>query len=106
MRPVPILLALAVVLCFVSESRAGIDLPVRNYTAKIAGHTFGFIDWPPYDSPAGRERSYTTMYAGPLGKHDVPFTATQGLVGFCVLVVGMVALVTLFTFRWKRKRAT
>jgi hypothetical protein len=45
------------------------------------------------------------MQLGPVCEHQVPFTATHGLVGLCVIVVGMVALVTVGTVRWKRKAA-
>lgn len=88
MRPIPILLALVVVLGFVSE--AGAD----DYIVTVGDQDFGI-----YDSPCGN-----VVAIGPW-QMGVPFTATQGLIGFCAIAVGLVALVTLLTFRWKRRAA-
>jgi hypothetical protein len=96
------ILAHVVVLCFVSEAGAQ-ELSAVSYTISIGGETFGFADWyKDFDQQH-------FVFLGPLGKYRVFFTATQGLVGFCLIVVGLVVLVTLvtlFTFRWRRKRAT
>jgi hypothetical protein len=105
MRTASILPALVVVLGFVSEAGAyssvGID---HKYTIEIAGQTFGFMDGDAvHDS--GEAWLYSWIYFGPLGSINSPFTATQGLVGFCVIVVGLLAMVTVGTMRWKRKRA-
>jgi hypothetical protein len=104
MRTASLLLSLVMVLGFVRESGADIVFPVRDYTAKIAGHSVGFIDWPPFDSPAGQEPGYTMMHVGPLGSFKIPFTATLGLIGVCLIVVTFVAGVALLTVRWKKKR--
>lgn len=98
MRPASILLALIVVLGFVSEARATtIEFPTHDYTVRVGQQVFGFIEWSSHG---------TEMYFGPLGHCGVPFTATQGLVGVCLIVVGLIALlVTAVTFRWKRKAA-
>src|SRR5690242_3535015 len=105
MRPIPILLALVVLLGFASEAGAyssvGID---HKYTIEIAGQAFGFMDGDVIHH-SGESSRYSTIYLGPFGNYDIPFTATQGLVGVCVIVVGILALVTVFTFRWKRRAA-
>jgi hypothetical protein len=73
----------------------------EEYTIAVAVHRWGLVDWVDL---AGQCRA-TELYLGPFGKYKVPYTATQGLVGFCVIVVGMLALVTVGTMLWKRKRA-
>jgi hypothetical protein len=109
-QPIPILLALVVVLGFVSEARAFFPENEHDYRITVASQCFGFTDYS-VQQPGmkGRERTFRLqgeIYLGPLGACPVPFTATQGLVGFCMIVIGMVALVTMFTFRWKRKSST
>src|SRR5262245_10664074 len=110
MRTASILPALVVVLGFVSEAGAYVieDVIQDDRSIEIGGQRFGFIDWIPYYS--GQKPhippvpNYTKVYLGPCGSHQVPFTATQGLVGFCLIVVGFIALVATLTVRWKRKQ--
>jgi hypothetical protein len=104
MRTTSILLVLVVVLGFVSEAGADYSPEIAcNRSITIGQLHVGFIDWVDgYNS----SDHWTVLHLGPLGEYQVPFTATQGLIGFCMIVVGMVALVTVFTFRWKWKRAT
>jgi hypothetical protein len=109
MRTALILLALVVVLGFVSIAQGECvgDL-LSDKTIVVSGHTIGFRDFGFRWSLAGNGMDdfvSTEMYLGSLGSFEVPFTATQGLVGFCLIVVGLLALVTTLTFRWKRKRA-
>jgi hypothetical protein len=46
----------------------------------------------------------TQLLLGPLGNLKVPFTATQGLVGFCCIVATLITLPVVLTMRWKRKQ--
>lgn len=71
----------------------------HDYSVTIGNTTWGFVDW--YSG----DRCVSWICAGPFGPHHVPFTATQGLVGFGAIVVGLVALVAVLSVRWKRKRA-
>src|SRR5688572_7557330 len=102
MRTASILLALVVVLGFVSEANALGRWISCNRVIEINEERYGFIDWALSDD--GRE-GYTMMYAGPIGRCSVPFSANVGLLGIVLIVVGMLALVTAGTFRWQRKRA-
>jgi hypothetical protein len=96
MKTASIPLALVVVLGFVRTAAAmDVQEPVQQYAFWIGEWGFGFVEYP----------GGTYMSLGPAGSYVVPFTATQGLVGSCVIVVGLVALATVFTFRWQRKRA-
>jgi hypothetical protein len=47
----------------------------------------------------------SAVYFGPLGYLQVPCTATQGLIGFCVIFAMLFILPAVLTVRWKRKRA-
>jgi hypothetical protein len=114
MRTASILLTLVVVLGFVNE--AGVNggeaqyeggfLPpatmppptlMHDYTVRVAGQLFGFKQWQMNNRPS----SY--FYVGPFGEGNFPFTATQGLVGFCLIVLTLIALLGTFTVRWKRR---
>lgn len=100
MRAASILLALVVVLGLPRDAISGQPYLVHDYSVVVGHHLYGVIDWP--GEPESNTQPFTTAYFGPLGQHQVPFTATEGLVGFCVVVVGLVALVTVGTVRWKR----
>jgi hypothetical protein len=102
MRLFPILLALIVVLGFVSEARAYSSWINCNRSIEVGKYRFGFADWSP-GSWGQPTPNWTMMYAGPFGEWQVPFSATQGLIGVCVIVVGTVALVAGATVRWRRK---
>lgn len=71
--------------------------PRRDYTTRICKYQYGFIDW---------TDEHSTVVAGPLGDFNVPFTATQGLVGFCVILVTLIIVPFVLTVRWKEKRVT
>jgi hypothetical protein len=98
MRPASTLLTLVVVLGFVSEAGAFEWKPDHNYTFKIGQYRFGF------DDGVMVSLLWSSMHLGPFGTYNSPFTATQGLVGSCLIVTGLLALATMLTFRWKRKR--
>jgi hypothetical protein len=102
MKAIPILLALVVVLGCISEAGASsVELSVApSYTVSNGTYSIGISDL-----RANGEYVGTQLLLGPLGNLKVPFTAAQGLIGFCVIVVGLLALVTAGTMRWKRKRA-
>jgi hypothetical protein len=109
MRTASILLALVVVLNFVRDAGAFAPnfVAEQDHTIVVGGQTLGFrtgtwvgdIDFNTFVHP----RTATYAYLGPLGSHNVPFTATQGLVGFCVIVAGVIALAMVFTVLWRRR---
>ncbi len=102
MRTASILLALVVVMGFVREAGAQGPELVTDCSVVIAGQPFGFITTPADISVHGIE-FYTFAYLGPFGVYKVPFTATQGLIGLCVIVFVLIALVATLTLRLKRK---
>jgi hypothetical protein len=109
MRPLSILPVLVVMLGIVSEAgAAGVSWVMdHDYEIAIGPYHFGFADGREGNGFLGQEtwKPYSKVGLGPLGTYNSPFTATHGLIGFCVIVVGLIALVTVFTMRWKRKRA-
>jgi hypothetical protein len=95
MRTASILLSLVVVLGFLRESRAA--LYTHDYTISVAGNRIGFVE-------IGNSFGGQTFFRiGPEFSFEVPFTAKQGIVGFCVIIIGIVALLTLFTVRWRKR---
>jgi hypothetical protein len=98
MKTAAIVLALVIVLGFVRETTAA-DCSIR-----VGGRLFGIVDETDPFSPPNTPITVTQVYVGPLGDFEVPFTATKGLFGFCVIAIGLVALVTVVSVRWKRKR--
>lgn len=109
MRTASILLAMVIVLGFAREAWAigDIGVPVHDYTVHLAGKRFGLIEYN-YD-PLSQQQGKTTytMLVGIRDKpFEVPFTATQGFTGLCLIVVAFIALLVVATFRWKRKRET
>jgi hypothetical protein len=103
MRIASILQALVVVLGFVNEAGAFNAWINCNRSVEVGGYRFGFADWSAGDWEPSTP--WTMMYAGPIGEWSVPFSATQGLVGFCLIVLTLIALLATFTMRWKRKWA-
>src|SRR5689334_18059355 len=107
MRPASILLALAVVLGFVSEAEAYIfPPPTHDYTVTIGSNEIGFQDWVGQNVFGETGSVLCQVRLGPLGIHQVPFTATQGLIGFCLILAMLIIVPAVLTVRWKRKRAT
>jgi hypothetical protein len=94
-----ILLLLVVVLGFVSEAGASYgEGPSHDCTIKIAGKSFGFVDWQGIPG--------CTMYLGPLGRLHAPFSAKVGLVAFCCILATLIIVPVMLTMRWKKNRAT
>jgi hypothetical protein len=103
-------------LSFVSEAAA--EHKVResylldhSYKIKIGKRAIGFSDARLFRSEGDlirteSKRPCSIIHLGPLGVHEVPFTATQGLGGFCLFTVLLVILPAGLAVRWKRKRAT
>jgi hypothetical protein len=111
MKPTSILLSLVVVLGFVSEAGAErFAIPLHDYRITIGDCKFGFVDGRQggsiTEACSTNAGHFSKFYFGRDGEYAIPFTATQGLIGFCVIVVGMAALVTVGTFGWKRKRVS
>jgi hypothetical protein len=109
MRTALILLAFVAVLGFVREAGADDGLPPKHdYTISIGGYSFGFLDWE-YDIPGRDNELFRPNNArgnvclGPLGYYKVPFTATQGLVGFCFILATLIVLPIVLTVRWRRR---
>jgi hypothetical protein len=104
MKAASILLALVVVLGIAREAGADLMQSVHNtYVISIGEQRFGFEDgdWIGW----GTQGNWSSIYLGPLGPHRNPFTATQGLVGFCVIVAMLVIVPAVLTVRWKRRAA-
>jgi hypothetical protein len=104
MKTTSFLSALVVVLGFCGEAGAKIIMDTNHdYTLKLGGYKFGFAD----GMISGSEvptHSWSAFCLGPLGGFDVPFTATQGLVGFCCILATLIILPVVLTVRWKKKR--
>jgi hypothetical protein len=108
MKTASILLASVVVLGFVSEAEAEFSWIVdHEYVVDIGPYQFGFADGRCGDDSLGQEtwKPYSRAGFGPLGSGRVPFTATQGLIGFCLFVLTLIALLLAFAVRWKRRAA-
>lgn len=114
MKTASISLALVVVLGFVATAKAGAPED-RDYSFTIARQSFGIRD---YDNslkylsvahyfpqkPSFRDLRGTVLLAGPLGPHKVPFTATQGLIGCCVILAMLLIVPVVRTVRCRTKR--
>jgi hypothetical protein len=100
-----ILPALVVLLGFINEAGANINLSTENDLVVTIGHyDFGFSDCVWFNANNRSSGRYTNAFLGPLGNHRVPFTATQGLVGFCVILALLITLPAMLAVRWKKKR--
>jgi hypothetical protein len=110
MRTASILLALSFVFGFVSDADAKPAEPVEHwYRVRIGEHYLGFTDHriykPPMKDEADRIQISCLLWLGPLGTHKVPFTATQNLVGCCLIAGTLIIIPIVLTVRWKKKRA-
>jgi hypothetical protein len=106
-------LALAVLLGLAHESGAmEVDSGFRhtayfahNYTVTIGKSSFGIVDaYETTATPGIGKYVFTSLCFGSHGC-EVPFTATQGLIGFGVILGTLIALPIVFTVRWKKKHA-
>ncbi len=103
MRIVLTLLMLMVALS-ASEAAAQEIRPVHDYTVTLAGARLGISDLDVSESIGERGMEVVTrLYFGPFGSKQVPFTATQGLVGFGVIALILIASLVAFVLRWKRR---
>lgn len=99
-----ILTTLVVVLGFGSEAGAQTDTEtLHDFTFTVAGHSFGFMDGLDH---LMYTTTWSTISLGPLGNYNSPLSATQGLIGFCLIVVAFIAMLAALSMRWKKKRAT
>jgi hypothetical protein len=109
MRTTSILLLLVVVLGFVSEAGAKLRFEhiAHGYCIKVGDYHLGFRDGSYWQSDGFRKAvgTWNAVMLGPFGRIEVPFTATQGLVGFCCILATLVIAVVVLTVRWKKKRA-
>jgi hypothetical protein len=106
-RAASILLPLVVVLGFVREAGA-IGIPLEhNYTVRVGDHAFGFVDFRVVDTPIfvqpGTVRLQGVVKLGPLGSLNAPFTATQGLIGFSLILALLIIVSVVLTVRWRRR---
>jgi hypothetical protein len=89
----------------VSEAGAKrVHVVEHDFSVSVAGQPFGFMDGMVY---GGEDHGshWSIIQVGDSLSIISPLPAVVGLLTFGLVVVGMLALVTVFTFRWKRKRA-
>jgi hypothetical protein len=91
------------------EARAyeyiAIDQVEHDYTIKRGESPWlGFVDGVNLLIPAEPTGKYSHLYLGPLGRCSVPFSATQGLIGCCVVAGILTVLPALVVSRSARKR--
>jgi hypothetical protein len=91
-RTASLVLALIVVLSAAKATAACKIVSYRDHTVHVASHRFGFVD-SAILSNEGIGYS-TRIHLGPLGDHEIPFTATQGLIGFCIILATLIVLPT------------
>jgi hypothetical protein len=104
MKAASILLALVVVLGFVSEARAtsyGFVFREHSYTIGSGENCVGFADG--FYGLSKKER-WSRIYLGRFGSREVHFSATQGLIGFCIILATLIIVPVVLTVRWKKKR--
>jgi hypothetical protein len=105
MRRTAILLALViVVLADAQTAKAEAARPLQDFTFAIARHQYGISDMDVSESTSefGIEIE-TRVFFGPLGSRIVPFTATQGMVGFSLIAAGLVGLLIFAKLRRSRR---
>jgi hypothetical protein len=84
----------ALMLSSVSEARSA-DQPGHNYTTAVGYQRFGFADF--YSEMA--ERRVSNIYLGPLGTHEVPFSATFGLICFLLILLIVLGVIAMLAWR-------
>jgi hypothetical protein len=110
MRTALIVLAMVVVLGWARSATALVELETRHdYTFRVGESKFGFSDGHAYGSyvstAADAEWDWSYLHLGPLGRRQVPFSATQGLVGLCALAAALIVVSAILMVRWKRREA-
>ena len=108
MRAAAKLMALVMVL-------AAREAGAADYSICWQEHYFGIVDadFDEYGSidangnpiTQGLSREGTAVLLGPLGFYEVPFTATQGLVGFIVILIALIVLPIAVLATRRKKRA-
>lgn len=73
--------------------------PVFDHTTQVAGWTFGFDE---RENLLKECPIYTTLYAGPAGSYEVPFTARQALIGCSRLLPATVLLAHAARPTWRK----
>jgi hypothetical protein len=58
-----------------------------------------------FANPTGQFEMITVIQFGPYYYAHAPFTATQGFVGFCLIVAAFIALLIALSVRWKKKQS-
>jgi hypothetical protein len=97
-----ILLAIVLVLGFVSE--AGAADYIFTWGEQVFGiYDAGYTQLLDANENIIDEIVVAEVVFGPLGSYRVPFTATQGLVGFCVILGTLIVVPAVLVT--KRKRA-
>lgn len=108
MRAASLLLALVALLSFASEVEAigqAIGEVEHDYTIELNDcQWIGFEDGTHLTIQANGQQHFSYLYLGPFGRHQVPCTATQGLIGCCCILVTLIILPVVRTVRWKKKR--
>lgn len=104
MKHVRVAAALVVLIAVLSAAREACAWrlkPTHDYTVVIAGRPIGFQDYQ-WVSCSLEELSTNYVQLGPLGEYEIPFTATQGLVGCGLMAAMLVALPAVCWRRWRR----
>jgi hypothetical protein len=105
-----ILLAIVVALGLVKEAGAqtAASGTIRRYTVAVGEQRIGIADygWKFDMGDVETTSVWTSLQLGPFGEYKVPFTATEGLVGFCVILAILMIVPAVFAVRWKKKWAT
>jgi hypothetical protein len=70
---------------------------VRGYWVVVGNRSYGFAD---HADGGTSMRLGRTIYASPF-----PFTATQSVIGFWLILATLIFLPVVLTLRWKKKRA-
>jgi hypothetical protein len=101
MRTGSILLALVAVL---GAAREAVGQPTRlDYAIEIADCRYGISECPSLAAwLEDSDHTITSLHLGPVGTYHVPFTATQGLIGFIVIVAMLIVLPAVAVVGWKR----
>jgi hypothetical protein len=98
-----ILLALVVVLACCREAGA-VGQPIgeveHDFTIELNDcQWIGFEDGTYLTIRPDGQQHFSYVWLGPLGRYSVPFTATQGLFGFCLILAMLIIVPAVLTVR-------
>lgn len=65
---------------------------------------YGSIDTNGNPITPGISHDGTAVLLGPLGNYEVPFTATQGLIGFIIILAALLVLPIAVLSTWRKKQ--